>query len=43
MRFKKIIFGATRAYVAISTGTANWTKGLNAELDAAINNKLSLD
>lgn len=28
---------ATRVYVAISTGSVNWTKGLNKALDAKIN------
>jgi hypothetical protein len=28
---------ALRVYVAISSGTPNWTKGLNTSLDSALN------
>ena len=28
---------AKKVYIAISTGTVNWTKGLNADMDAKIN------
>lgn len=32
-----VLSGGKKVYVAISTGTVNWTKGLNADLDAKLN------